>query len=38
MGETIANNKKEFHDMPRQEMMPEGMILVDKIILMDYHG
>ena len=30
MGETIAKNKK---DMPRKEIMPKGMILVDKIDL-----
>jgi len=30
MGETIAKNET---DMPRKEIMPKGMILVDKIKL-----
>lgn len=35
MGETIARNKKAFHDMPRQEIVPNGTILVDKIASME---
>jgi hypothetical protein len=31
MGETIARNKKAFHDMPRKEIVPCGTILADKV-------
>lgn len=31
MGETIAKNKKTFHDMPREEIVPYGTILADKV-------
>jgi len=31
MGETIAKNKKAYHDISRQEIVPNGTVLVDKI-------
>ena len=35
MGETIARNKKAYHDIPRQKIVPNGTILVGKVILME---
>jgi len=35
MGETIARNKKAFHDIPRQKIVPNGTILVGKMTSME---